>query len=71
MIFVIFGHKLCLRKEGRREKREEGKKGGRRGRKKKGKKERKEAKRECKCVFRLKKTIGTPPPPLCKILLCQ
>ena len=32
MIFVIFGHKLYLRKEGRRErgreKREEGKKGG-------------------------------------------
>ena len=49
------------RKEGG--KKEEGKKGGRRGRRK----ERKEAKKKCKCVFRLKKMIGTlpncPPPP--------
>ena len=49
------------RKEGGREKREEGTKGGRRGRKKEGKKERQ--KKECKFVFRLKKTITTYPHP--------
>ena len=46
-----------FRKEGG-EKRGEGKKGG----KKEGKKERRQ-KKECKCVFRLKKMIGTLPPP--------
>ena len=53
------GKKGDKRKECRREK-EKGKKGGRRGRKEEGKKG---GKKECKCVFRMKKVIGTLPSP--------